>query len=88
MAEMIHKIHFRRQGLFQGDQIGRIFAYLAIIYFEQIIENYTSCPNLRATLSTEKSFAFILTKRDWATCWAILAKTHLVTLDFPSVCQL
>jgi hypothetical protein len=26
----------------QGDQIGRFFAYLPVVYFEQLFENYTS----------------------------------------------
>jgi hypothetical protein len=40
----------------------------------QIIESYTSCPNLRANFFSKKKFALILTKR------AILSKTHLAPL--------
>jgi hypothetical protein len=33
----------------QGDQIGRIIAHWAIVYFGQVFENYTSGPNFLAT---------------------------------------
>jgi hypothetical protein len=33
----------------QGDQIGRIFAFGAIILFGQLFKNYWNIPNLLAT---------------------------------------
>jgi hypothetical protein len=36
----------------QGDQIGRIFALLVIVYFGQLIENYVNSPHFGATFST------------------------------------
>jgi hypothetical protein len=38
----------------QGDQIGRIFACWAIIYFRHCFENYTISSNFWATFSTVK----------------------------------
>jgi hypothetical protein len=35
----------------QGDQIGRIFAQRATVYFGQFLENYKSSPHLCATFS-------------------------------------
>jgi hypothetical protein len=32
----------------QGDEIGRIFAYWAIVYFDQFFENFKSSPNFWA----------------------------------------
>jgi hypothetical protein len=32
----------------QGDQIGRIFAFWVIVYFEQFFENYKNNPNFCA----------------------------------------
>jgi sulfur relay (sulfurtransferase) DsrC/TusE family protein len=40
----------------QGGQIGRIFAYWAIVYFEQFFsEDYNSCPNFGLLISTVKN---------------------------------
>jgi hypothetical protein len=36
----------------QGDQIGRIFAYRAIVFFRQSLKNYKSSENSWATFST------------------------------------
>jgi hypothetical protein len=46
----------------QGDQIGRIFAYWALVYFGLFFENYISSTNSLATFSKCISYAFILTK--------------------------
>jgi hypothetical protein len=42
--------------------IGLIFAYWANVYFGQILENYTSSPNVWAIVYHSKSYALILTK--------------------------
>jgi hypothetical protein len=67
-------------GVRQGDQIGRIFANLAIVYKGQLSKIYKSSPKILATSSAEKSYVVILTKRGWAMFWAIFSQTHLVTL--------
>jgi hypothetical protein len=46
----------------QGDQIGRIFANLAIPYFRNLFESCKSSPNCCATLFHGKGVALILTK--------------------------
>jgi hypothetical protein len=59
----------------QGDQIGRIFAHWAILFFGQFIENYRSCANSRTALSTVSiMYVLILTK----TCFGL----HFVRLFF------
>jgi hypothetical protein len=47
----------------QGDQIGRIFAYWAIVYFGQFSENYRSSPQLRGYFFHDQCYALILTKK-------------------------
>jgi hypothetical protein len=61
----------------QGDQIGRFFAYLAIVYNGQFCENYKSWPNFGATFFYCKSYALVVTKMGLA---AFFSQTHLVTL--------
>jgi hypothetical protein len=39
---------------FQGDKIGRIFAYWAIYFFGDIFENYRRSPNFLATFFQQK----------------------------------
>jgi hypothetical protein len=46
----------------QGDQIGRIFAQCAIIYFAQIDKNYRSSPKFCATFFPSVEYVLILTK--------------------------
>jgi hypothetical protein len=46
----------------QGDQIGQIFAYWAIVYFGQFFENDIISPNFWATLFNGKSYVVIFTK--------------------------
>jgi hypothetical protein len=45
------------KGIVQVDQIGRIFNYLVIVYFEQFIENHRNSPNLWATFFHGKGYA-------------------------------
>jgi sulfur relay (sulfurtransferase) DsrC/TusE family protein len=40
--------------LAQGEQIGRIFAHWAIVFFGQFFENYEGSPKFRATLPSPK----------------------------------
>jgi hypothetical protein len=56
----------------QGDQIWRIFAYLAIVFFGQFLEKYCSGRYFLLLFSQKKS--------GWATLRAIFPPTHLVTL--------
>jgi hypothetical protein len=44
----------------QGDQIGRIFAYWAIVYFGQFILNYRSRPNVRTTFFQQKKMHVLI----------------------------
>jgi hypothetical protein len=46
----------------QGDQIWQIFAYWAIVFFGQFIENYTSGANSWAAFYHSPSYVLILTK--------------------------
>jgi hypothetical protein len=41
----------------QGDQIGRILAHWAAVYFGQFFENYRSSPNFWSTIFHGKSDA-------------------------------
>jgi hypothetical protein len=65
----------------QGDQIGRIFAFLRMIFFGQFFKNYRSRPNFWLLFSALKITHVFLAKMGWATVWAILSQTHLVTLN-------
>jgi hypothetical protein len=47
---MLHILLLRRQGAWQGDQIGRIFAQWVNVYFGQLLKNYRSVPQIWATL--------------------------------------
>jgi hypothetical protein len=64
----------------QGDQIGRIFAQWAIVYFGQWFENYIQSANFWATFFRDISYVLIFTKNGLATFWASFSQTHLVTL--------
>jgi hypothetical protein len=46
----------------QGDQIGRIFAQWAIVYFGQFFENHKSSPNFCATFPKIIDYMLTLTK--------------------------
>jgi hypothetical protein len=47
----------------QGDQIGRIFAYWAIVYFEQFIKLHRRSPDIWTAYFHEKSYVLILPKK-------------------------
>jgi hypothetical protein len=64
----------------QGDQIGRICAYWAYVYYGQFFDNYRSSANFWAFFHGT-NYTSILAKIGWATFWAILSRTHLVTLS-------
>jgi hypothetical protein len=81
------KIFFCRQYLRDqdlGDQIGRIFAYPAIVYFIHIfLKNYRNSPNFLFTFFTEKVMHVFLTINGLGyihTIWAIYSQTHLAIL--------
>jgi hypothetical protein len=58
----------------QGDQIGRIFAQCAIVYFGHFFQNDRSSPKCWATLFFSTDYVSILTIMGWATLWAIFSK--------------
>jgi hypothetical protein len=65
----------------QGDQIERIFANWAIVYFGQCFENYQRSTNSWATFSTVPTkYVLFLQITGWATFWATFSESHLVTL--------
>jgi hypothetical protein len=65
----------------QGDQIGRIFAYWAIVFFGQFFENYRRGTNSWATFFHGKSNALILTKIELGLHFGrFFSQAHLVTL--------
>jgi hypothetical protein len=48
----------------QGDQIGRIFSQLGIVYFKKCLFNYISSPHFCASFVISKDYALILTKHE------------------------
>jgi hypothetical protein len=46
----------------QGDQIGRIFAHLAFVFFGQFFEKYRNSANSLATFFHETSYVLVSTK--------------------------
>jgi hypothetical protein len=64
----------------QSDQIGRIFVDWASIYFEQLFENYRSCPYFWATFFHGKGDVLILIKNGLGYILGHFLQTHLVTL--------
>jgi hypothetical protein len=64
----------------QDDQIGRIFAQWAIVYYEQFFENYRSSPHLCYTVFTGIDYVLILTKNGLGYILGHFSQTHLVTL--------
>jgi hypothetical protein len=57
--QLIRLMAFRQQ----GDQIGRVFAPWAIVYFGEFLENHRSSQKLRATFFQCKNNVSILTKK-------------------------
>jgi hypothetical protein len=53
---------FKKPAHIQGDQIGRIFAYWAIVYFGRVLKITEVAQNLGATCFHGTSYALILTK--------------------------
>jgi hypothetical protein len=53
-----------------------IFAHWAINFLGQFLPNYSSSP----LFPTVKVMPYLFKKMDWATVWAIISQTHLVTL--------
>jgi hypothetical protein len=69
------------KGQCQGVQIGRIFASWARVYLENVLESYLSGTYLGLLFSWDKQLSVNFDKKmGWATFWAILSQTHLVTL--------
>jgi hypothetical protein len=64
----------------QGDQIGQIFTYWAIIFLGRFIEKYRSGANYWATFFPHHQLRINFDKNVWATRWATFTQTHLVTL--------
>jgi hypothetical protein len=70
---------FYQRWIQEGDQIGRIFAHWAIVFFGQFFEHYRSSPNFPATF-IHKKVAYKFWQKQLDTFWAIFSQTHLVTL--------
>jgi hypothetical protein len=70
------KFHFL---YIQGDQIGRILAYCGVVYFWLLFEKDKSISSYWDTIFHETNYVSILTKAGWATFYAILSQTHMVT---------
>jgi hypothetical protein len=66
---------------YQGDQIGRIFAHLSIVYFGHYFENYRSSANFWAPFSTVPVMYKFRQIKGCATVLATFSQTHRVTLD-------
>jgi hypothetical protein len=66
----------------QGDQIGRVLAYWAVVYFGCFLFTVVVAQIHGLLFSQCFSSALILTKTGWATFWATFSQTHLVTLLF------
>jgi hypothetical protein len=68
--------------LWQGEQIVRIFAYWAIVYFEHFYENYRSGKNFWGSFAQYILKVLYLTKNGLDCIWAIFQKFvySLVTL--------
>jgi hypothetical protein len=64
----------------QGDQIGRLFAYWAIVNFGEFVGNCSCSPNYILATFFMVCCVLILEKNGWATFWAIFSKAHIVTL--------
>jgi hypothetical protein len=66
--------------LFQGDRIGRIFAYWVIVYFEHLCEKHRISQNIWATFFNGKSYILGSTKNWLLYISGDFSKRHLVTL--------
>jgi hypothetical protein len=67
--------------LCQGDQIGRLFAYWAIVCFDHLFENYRSSRNVGTAFFHGKSYASVFTKHWLGYLLGAFYLTHLVTLQ-------
>jgi hypothetical protein len=63
----------------EGDQIGRFFAYWAIVYFGLCFENYRNNPNYLATFCHGYALIFFK-KKLLGYILGDFSQTHLVTL--------
>jgi hypothetical protein len=68
--------------MYQGYQIGPIFAQWVIVYFGHQLENYRSSAHFWATFfhGTSYTYVLILTKIGWASFWATFSQIRLVSL--------
>jgi hypothetical protein len=64
----------------QGEQIGRIFAHWAVVYFGQFLKSCRNSSNFGATFSMVQVVCQFCEKMDWAIFWATSSQPHLVTL--------
>jgi hypothetical protein len=65
---------------YQGDQIGRIFAQGAIVFFGQFLQEQKSGPNFRAAFLYHKSCVSILQKMGLGYILGVFSQTRLVAL--------
>jgi hypothetical protein len=80
-VDTIHRGHLdpqKNECLNQGDQIVRIFAHWAIVYFGQFLENYRGNTNFWSPIFYGKSYALILTKMGRAIFWAMFSQAQPV----------
>jgi hypothetical protein len=63
----------------QGDQIGRIFAFWAIVYSGQVFENNKSSQIFGPFLSTAVMHTF-LQVMGWATFWVTFSHTQVTLI--------
>jgi hypothetical protein len=68
--------------------LGEFFAYLAVVYFGILYENYKNSANDWATFSHCTTYVLIWTKKGWPKFWAILSQSHLITLSQGHGCQI
>jgi hypothetical protein len=65
----------------QGDQIGRIFAYWAILFIGQLFENYRNSTFLGDTFPHGKRYLQNLAQNVLGFILGHFSQAHLVTLD-------
>jgi hypothetical protein len=75
-----HILHLIERHWKQGDRIGRIFAYWVIVYNGSFMKITYYIARLVWQFFNGNSRVNFDTKMSWATFWAILSQTHLVTL--------
>jgi hypothetical protein len=71
--------------MYQGDQIGRIFAYWVTHHFGYFCKKYRNSTNNWATFSTVNLCIDFHKKMDWATFWTTFSPWYVCTYDCMNV---